>query len=69
MRHRVRKEVEIMWGKQLEMEREGTGWEVRKGVNFFYKHLLCIGNGTSFFACIVSVNPEANLHLLASFYR
>lgn len=50
------------------MEGDGTGLEVRKGANI-YKHLLCVGNGARSFACIVSVNPETNLHKLASFYR
>lgn len=31
--------------------------------------LLCVGNGTRFFVYIALANPEANLHLLASFYR
>lgn len=33
MRHRIRKEVQIAWGKQLEIEGEGTGLEVRKEAN------------------------------------
>lgn len=51
-------------------DREGQAQAGRWGRELmFHKHLLCAGTGPRSFPCTVSVSPETNLHLLASFYR
>lgn len=50
-----------------EAVRDGEGFmrgkaSAVRGGRIFHKHLLCVTNGTRFFAYTVSVHPETNLH-------